>query len=56
METPQRQVNIYDAKSRLCRLIADVEKTRSGVVIARNGRPVAELLPLRATEFTPVAG
>jgi Antitoxin Phd_YefM, type II toxin-antitoxin system len=42
-----RQVNIYDAKSRLSRLVTDIERSRQGIVIARNGRPVAELVPLR---------
>ena len=43
-----QQINIYDAKSRLSRLITDIQHTGHGVIIARNGRPVAELAPLRS--------
>jgi hypothetical protein len=43
---PGRQVNIYDAKSRLSRLITEIENSGHGIVIARNGRPVAQLLPI----------
>lgn len=39
-------VNIHDAKTHLSRLIEQVEKGEE-VVIARSGRPVARLVPLR---------
>jgi prevent-host-death family protein len=40
------QVNIYEAKTRLSQL---VDKAAAGeeVIIARNGRPVARLVPLQ---------
>jgi prevent-host-death family protein len=47
---PTRQINIYDAKARLSRLVTEIEDTGQGIVIARHGRPVAELVPLRTTE------
>jgi Antitoxin Phd_YefM, type II toxin-antitoxin system len=41
-----RQVNIYEAKSQFSRLVTEIQDTGAGVIIARNGRPVAQLLPL----------
>ncbi len=40
-----KQVNIYEAKSTLSKLLAQVE-AGDEVVIARNGKPVARLVPL----------
>ena len=40
-------VNIHDAKTHLSRLIERVEAGEE-IVIARGGRPVARLVPLRA--------
>ena len=40
------QVNVHDAKSQLSRLLELVEEGET-VVIARNGEPVAELVPAR---------
>jgi prevent-host-death family protein len=63
--------NIYEAKSQLSKLIAQVEETGEPYVICRNGKPVADLVPhrqvrdpltpdpeLRGARFTgdPVAG
>jgi Antitoxin Phd_YefM, type II toxin-antitoxin system len=48
--TSARQINIYDVKSRLSRLITDIEDTGQGIVIARRGRPVAELVLLHSIE------
>ena len=46
-------VNMLEAKSTLSRLVQAVEERReSEIVIARNGRPVARLVPL---ERAPVA-
>jgi prevent-host-death family protein len=46
-------VNMLEAKSTLSRLVQAVEEGReSEIVIARNGRPVARLVPL---ERAPVA-
>jgi prevent-host-death family protein len=41
------QVNIHDAKTHLSRLIERVEGGEE-IVIARGGRPVARLVPLRS--------
>ncbi len=38
-------VNVYDAKTQLSQLIVRVEHGEE-IVIARNGRPVARLVPL----------
>jgi len=40
------QVNVHEAKSRLSQLLELVEQGEP-VVIARNGQPVAELIPAR---------
>ena len=40
------QVNIYDAKTNLSKLIERVESGEE-IVIARNGRPVAHLVPVQ---------
>jgi prevent-host-death family protein len=38
-------VNIHEAKTRLSALLQQVEGTREKVLICRNGKPVAELVP-----------
>lgn len=49
-----RTVNIFDAKSNLSRLIEAVESgAEAEIVIARNGRPAARLLPMK-TAARPV--
>ncbi|MSQ83673.1 MAG: prevent-host-death protein [Myxococcales bacterium] len=46
-------VNMLQAKSSLSRLVADIESgVESEVILARNGRPVARIVPLAA----PVLG
>ncbi len=40
-------VSIYEAKSHLSRLIAQVEQTGEEIVIRRHNVPVAELVPFR---------
>ena len=40
------QVNVHEAKSQLSRLLGLVEQGET-VIIARNGQPVAELVPAR---------
>ncbi len=40
-------VNIYDAKTRLSALIAQVERTGEEVIIRRHNVPVAKLVPFR---------
>lgn len=49
------QVNIYEAKTRLSQL---VDKAAAGeeIVIARNGRPVARLVPMRRQPVKRVPG
>lgn len=40
-------VNMFQAKSSLSRLVEDIEMGReSEIIIARNGRPAAKLVPL----------
>lgn len=41
------QVNIHEAKTHLSRLLEEIE-AGGEVVIARNGKPVAQLVPIRA--------
>ena len=44
-------VNMLDAKTNLSKLVEAVETgAESEVVIARNGRPVARLIPIRPVE------
>ena len=40
-------VNVHEAKSTLSRLIEEVTRTGKAVVIARAGRPVAQLVPVK---------
>jgi len=41
-------VNILEAKTHLSRLVEDIASgAKSSIVIARNGKPVAELVPIR---------
>jgi prevent-host-death family protein len=46
-----RQVNIYEAKTTLSRLVDEVN-AGSDIIIARNGRPVAQLIPCREDHQT----
>ncbi|MGH9628933.1 MAG: type II toxin-antitoxin system Phd/YefM family antitoxin [Bryobacteraceae bacterium] len=46
------QVNVHQAKSQLSRLLELVEEGET-VVIARHGKPVAELVPARRTAGFP---
>lgn len=41
-----KQVNVYEAKTQLSKLLEEVEGGAE-VVIARNGKPVARLVPLQ---------
>ncbi|MBI5075055.1 MAG: type II toxin-antitoxin system prevent-host-death family antitoxin [Nitrospirae bacterium] len=42
-------VNIFEAKAKLSKLIESIESGREqGVVITRNGKPVARLVSLKA--------
>ncbi|MFN2496191.1 MAG: type II toxin-antitoxin system Phd/YefM family antitoxin [Pseudonocardiaceae bacterium] len=42
----EKQVNVYEAKSRFSKLLEQVEGGDE-IVIARNGKPVARLVPLQ---------
>jgi prevent-host-death family protein len=44
----EKQVIIYEAKTQLSKLLEQVE-AGDEIVIARNGRPVARLVPLQRT-------
>ena len=44
---PIRQVNVHQAKTELSKLLQDVQRGRE-IVIARNGEPVAKLVPFPA--------
>jgi prevent-host-death family protein len=44
-------VNTHEAKTRLSELLVKIENDREPVVICRNGRPIAQLIPLpKATD------
>jgi len=46
-------INMFEAKSTLSRLVATIETGRQAeIIIARNGRPAARLVPVEKT--TPV--
>lgn len=40
-------VNMHEAKTKLSTLVADVEKNNETVVLCRNGKPVAEIVPYK---------
>jgi len=42
-----KQVNVHEAKTHLSRLLEEVE-TGEEIVVAKAGRPVAKLCPIRA--------
>jgi len=50
-----KPVNIYDAKTRLSELV-DRAAAGEEIVIAKAGKPVARLVPLRTRERTPGRG
>ena len=52
---PARQVNVHEAKTQLSRLLAEVEKGRE-IVVARDGKPVAKLVPFRQPGKARVLG
>ncbi len=51
----ERQVNVYEAKTQLSKLLEQVE-AGDEIVIARNGRPVARLVPLQRSLAERVPG
>jgi prevent-host-death family protein len=44
----EKQVNVYEAKTQLSKLLQQVE-AGDKIVIARHGKPVARLVPLQRT-------
>jgi prevent-host-death family protein len=40
-----KTVNIHEAKTNLSAIMAAIEKSGQGVVICRNGKPIADLVP-----------
>lgn len=44
------KLNLYDAKTNLSKLIANVAATGEEYIIARNGQPMAKIVPLTPTE------
>ncbi|MEW6358329.1 MAG: type II toxin-antitoxin system Phd/YefM family antitoxin [Planctomycetota bacterium] len=44
------RVNTHEAKTKLSKLLAKIEQQRETVVICRNGKPVAELIPWKTAK------
>jgi prevent-host-death family protein len=44
-----REVGVYDAKARLTKLLAEVERGEA-ITITRHGRPVARLVPVETSD------
>lgn len=42
-----QMLNIHEAKTKLSAVLANIEKTGESVMICRNGKPVAELGPIK---------
>ncbi len=42
-----KKINIHEAKTTLSAVLAQIEKTGNKVLICRNGKPVAELSPVK---------
>lgn len=42
-----KTVNIHEAKTRFSALLAEIEKSGEEILICRNGKPVADLVPHR---------
>jgi len=47
-------VSLHEAKMRLSALVAEVERLGEKVIICRDGRPVAQLVPIRPGRRTQV--
>ncbi len=50
-----KQVNVYEAKTQLSKLLEQVE-AGDEIVIARHGRPIARLVPLQRSRVRRVPG
>ena len=42
-----QKLNIHEAKTKLSAVLAQIEKTGNKVLICRNGKPLAELSPIK---------
>ncbi len=42
---PMKTVNVHDAKTRFSALLAEIERNGQRIVICRNGKPIADLVP-----------
>ncbi len=42
-----KKLNIHEAKTKLSAVLAHIEKTGDKVLICRNGKPIAELSPVK---------
>jgi prevent-host-death family protein len=54
-----KTVNVHEAKTNLSSLLATIESTKDRIVICRNGKPVADLVPHRPKDRTkphPILG
>ena len=49
-----QQVNVHQAKTQLSKLLAEVEKGHE-IVVARDGKPVAKLVPFSARKKNRIA-
>jgi prevent-host-death family protein len=47
-----KTVNVHEAKTNLSSLLATIESTKDRIVICRNGKPVADLVPHRPKDRT----
>jgi prevent-host-death family protein len=45
-----QRINVHEAKSKLSAVLAKIEETGESVLICRNGKPVAELGPVRRVD------
>ncbi len=45
-----KSVNVHQAKSTLSSLLLQIERSGIGVVICRNGKPVADLIPHQSVD------
>ena len=50
------KLNLYEAKTHFSKLIAHVAATGEEYITARNGQPLAKLVPLTPAEKTPRIG
>jgi prevent-host-death family protein len=47
-----KRINLYEAKTHLSRLISTVEDSGEPIILCRNGRPVADIVPHRNRGIT----